>query len=170
MPSKKNIEQLDVIKQALSKAQAVFFVDYQGLTHQQLEELRRALRGANSEIAIQKNTLINLALQEKKIDAQERLKGPKGVLYVYEDVIAAAKVLKDFNKKYEMPKIEFGVYESEIIDESKIIELASLPPREVLLGKLVGIFRSPLSQLVYDLNYPITKLAIALKEIEKKKN
>lgn len=170
MPSKKNIAQLDVIKESLAKAQAVFFVDYQGLTHQQLEELRRALRAANSEIAIQKNTLLNLALQDKKIDAKDLLTGPKGALYVYEDVIAAAKVLKDFNKKYELPKIEFGVYESEVINEAKIMELATLPSREVLLGKLVGIFKSPLSSLVYDLNYPIMKLAFALKEIEKKKN
>lgn len=170
MPSKKNIAQLEEIKNSFAKAQAVFFVDYQGLTHQQLEELRRALRGANAEIAIQKNTLINLALAEKKIDVKDQLTGPKGVLYVYEDVVAAAKVLKDFNKKHELPKIEFGIFESDVIDSSKIMELATLPPREVLLGKLVGIFRSPLSALVYDLNYPITKLAFALKEIEKKKS
>lgn len=170
MPSQKNLQQLDAIRDQLSKAQAVFFVDYQGLTHQQLEELRRALKNANSEIAVQKNTLLNIALQDKKIDVKERLTGPKGALYVYEDVIAAAKVLKDFNKKYELPKIEFGVYESDVIDEAKILELATLPPKEILLGKLLGIFKSPLSSLVYDLNYPITKLALALKEIEKKKN
>lgn len=170
MPSQKNTEQLGVIKDQLDKAAAVFFVDYQGLTHQQLEELRKALRSANSEIAIQKNTLLNIALQDKKIDVKDRLTGPKGALYVYEDVIAAAKVLKDFSKKYELPKIEFGIYESDVIDESKILELATLPPKEVLIAKLLGIFKSPLSSLVYDLNYPITKLALALKEIEKKKN
>ena len=170
MPSQKNTEQLDYIKSQLSKSAAVFFVDYQGITHQALEELRRELRNASAEIKILKNTLTTIALKEDmKLDVGDQLEGPRAALFCYEDPIAAAKVLKAFIKKNELPTIKFGVYQSEIIDEAKVNELASLPGRDELLGKIVGLLKSPISSLIYDLNYPVMKLAFALKEIEKKK-
>ena len=169
MPSSKNIESLEVIKGMLEKAQAVFLVDYSGLTHQQLEELRRELSKVKAEAAILKNTLVNIALQEKKIDASEKLKGPHAVLFAYEDPIGTAKVLVSFNKKYQLPVIKFGIFENNIIDEGKITTLATIPPKEVLLAKLLGLLNSPITSLVYDLNFNTQKLAQLLKAIEEKK-
>lgn len=156
---------------------ALFFVDYQGLTHKQLEEVRALLKEINSEISIVKNTLMNLALREKKIDAQARLTGAHATLFSYEDPIKTAKALYAFFKKYQLlaspsqggPKIKFGIFEGKLIDEKTIIELALLPSHEVLLGKLVWVLKSPMSGLVYGLNYNVSKLVVVLKEIEKKK-
>ena len=91
MPSQRNIQQLDEVKQKVDKATAMFFVDYAGLTHQQLEEARRELRDNESEIAVIKNTLMNLALSEKNIDAKERLQGPQATLFAYGDGIKTVK-------------------------------------------------------------------------------
>ncbi len=169
MPSQKNITQLDEVKQKVTRATAMFFVDYAGLTHQQLEEARRTLSENGSEIAIIKNTLMNLALQDKKIDAKEKLQGPHATLFAYGDGIATAKVLAAFNKKYGLPKINFGLFEGGLIDESMIMQLSKLPSKDILLAKLLGTLNAPISNFVYVLNANIVKLAQLLKAILEKK-
>lgn len=169
MPSIRNSQLLDEAKQKVNKATAMYFVDYTGLTHKQLEEARRELVTNNAEIAVVKNTLMNIALLEKKIDVKEKLMGQKATLFSYEDPIATARVLASFIKKYGLPKISFGILEGDIIDEETITKLSKLPSKEVLIGKLLGLLNSPMSGLVYVLNGNIQKLALILKEIEKKK-
>lgn len=169
MPSKRNVQLLDETKDKVNRASAMFFVDYAGLTHKQLEEARNQLRENDSEIAIVKNTLINISLQEKGIDVKSQLEGPHAALFSYADPIKTAKILTAFIKKHGLPKITFGILEDKIIDESTIGKLATLPSKEVLIGKLLGLLNSPISNMVYVLNGNITKLARVLKEIEKKK-
>lgn len=169
MPSQKNIKVLEEAKQKVEKSAAMYFVDYAGLTHQQLEEARRELKDNDSEIAVIKNTLMNIALQEKKIDAKERLQGPYATLFSYQDPVKTAKILTAFVKKYGLPKIKFGVFEGALIEESTIDQLAKLPAKEVLIAKLLGTLNAPISNFVYGLNANIQKFAMILKEIEKKK-
>jgi large subunit ribosomal protein L10 len=109
MASQKNIESLAEIKEKVEKAQAIFMVDYAGLTHIQLEEFRHELTNAKAEIAVLKNTLVNIALADKKIEASDRLKGPHAVIFAYEDPISAAKALVAFNKKYQLPNLYFDL-------------------------------------------------------------
>lgn len=169
MASQKNIQSLEEIKSKLETAQAVFLVDYTGLTHIQLEEFRHELANAKAEAAILKNTLVNIALQDKKIDAKEQLKGPHAVIFANEDPISAAKTIIAFNKKYQLPIVKFGIFEDSIIDEGKVIQLSTIPPREILIAKLLGLLNSPITNLVYDLNFNTQKLAQLLKAIEEKK-
>jgi large subunit ribosomal protein L10 len=72
-------------------------------------------------------------------------------------------------KKYGLPKIKFGVFEGAIIDEATIDQLSKLPAKEILIAKLLGTLNAPISNFVYGLNANIQKLAMILKEIEKKK-
>jgi large subunit ribosomal protein L10 len=169
MPSQKNIQNLEAAKQKVEKSTAMFFVDYAGLTHRQLEEVRRELKQAESEIAVIKNTLMSLALQTKKIEAKDRLQGPYATLFSYEDPIKTTKVLAAFIKKYGLPKIKFGVFEGSIIEEETINKLSTLPSKEVLIAKLLGTLNAPISNFVYGLNANIQKLVMILSEIEKKK-
>lgn len=169
MPSQKNITSLESAKQKVERATAMYFVDYQGLTHQQLEEARRELRLNNAEMSVVKNTLLKIALKDKKIDVEDKLTGQSATLFSYEDPMKTAKILSLFVKKYGLPKINFGVLDGAIIDDKTIIKLASLPSKEILVGKLLGLLNSPISGFVYALNGNITKLARVLKEIEKKK-
>lgn len=169
MPSQRNISSLEGARQKVENATAMYFVDYQGLTHQQLEEARRELRLNNAEMSVVKNTLLKIALKEKNIDVEEKLTGQSATLFSYEDPIKTAKILSLFIKKYGLPKVNFGVLEGAIIDDKTIVKLASLPSKEILVGKLLGLLNSPISGLVYALNGNITKLAIVLSEIEKKK-
>lgn len=169
MASQKNIHSLEEIKLKLDKAQAIFLVDYAGLTHIQLEEFRIELAKVSAEAAILKNTLVNIALQEKKIDASEKLKGPHAVIFANTDPIGAAKVILAFNKKYQLPIVKFGIFEGAIIEEGMVTTLSTIPPKEILVAKLLGLLNSPITSLVYDLNFNIQKLAQLLSAIEKKK-
>jgi len=170
MPSQKNVQLLQEAKERVDRAAAIFFADYQGVTHKQLEEARREIRKIGGEIAISKNNLINIALNEKNVDAKDRLQGPLAAFFAYGDPVAVASTLHNFFKKnFDASKIKFGVYEGKILEDKDVITLASLPSREVLLGQLVGLLKGPLNGLVYALNYNTSKLVYALKEIEKKK-
>lgn len=169
MPSQRNIVLLEEAREKVGKATAMYFVEYTGLTHKQLEEARMELHANNAEMAVVKNTLMNIALSEKDIDAKEKLTGQKATLFSYEDPIKTAKVLAAFIKKHGSPTINFGIFEGKIIDDATIMQLSKLPSKEILVGKLLGLLNSPISGFVYALNGNITKLAIALKEIEKKK-
>ncbi|RJQ26799.1 50S ribosomal protein L10 [Candidatus Parcubacteria bacterium] len=169
MVSKKNTELLKEVKEKMDKANAVFFVDYQGMPHKMLEEARVAFDEVGSELSIVKNTLMRIALREKKIDVDDLLQGPRAVLFTYEDPLKAVKTLYSFFKKNNLPKVEFGVFEGRVVDKTVIDELSTIPSRDVLLGKIVGLLKSPMTNLVYSLNYNITKLALILKEVERKK-
>lgn len=170
MPSKRNTQLLQEAKDKVNKANAVFFVDYQGITHKQLEEARNSLRDFNAEIAILKNNLTNIALKDKDIDAKEKLQGPLAAFFSYDDPIKTANVIYQFLKKsFDPERIKFGVFEGSLIDSKMVVTLANLPPKEVLLGKLVGLLKSPINNLVYDLNYTVSKFVFALKAIEDKK-
>lgn len=170
MPSTRNTELLQKIKEKLSRAAAVFFVDYHGLVHKQLEEARTLLRNTDSDFSIVKNTLLGIALKEKKLDIEEKLTGPHAAVFSFGEPLAAVRALYSFIKKYNVGKIRFGIFEGKIIDEDTVITLATLPSREALLGKLVGILKSPMTGLVYDLNWNVQKLVMVLKEMEKQKS
>lgn len=170
MPSAKNVEQLELIRDRLNRANAVFFVDYQKLSHQQLEEFRRSLLDLDGEIVIFKNTLFNIALQEKKIDAKDRLNGPHAMVFAYSEPAAVAKALMTFYKQYERPVIKFGIFENAIIEDDKVKAIADLPSREILLSMLASAMKSPMQKLAFDLNYTIVNLTLVLKEVEKKKD
>jgi large subunit ribosomal protein L10 len=166
MPSQRNIQLLEELKEKVDKAQAMFFVDYAGLTHQQLEETRRELTAAESEMGVFKNTLVNIALKDKNV---KKLEGPHATLFSYGDPIKTTKVLAAIIKKYGLPKIRFGIFEGNMIDEAMVTKLSTLPSKDILIAKLVGLLNAPISNLVYSLNANIVKLAMILKEVEKKK-
>ena len=167
MPSQKNIQLLEKLKEKVDRATAMFFVDYAGLTHRQMEEARRELANVDSELGVVKNTLLTLALSENKLAG--KIEGPHATLFSYKDPIATAKFLAGFNKKYGLPKILFGILEGNLIDEKTIIRLSVLPSKEILIAKFLGTLNAPISNFVYVLNANIVKLAVVLKEIEKKK-
>lgn len=170
MPSQKNIQLLREVKDRVNRSQAVFFAEYQKITHKQLEEVRNVLHNTNAELSISKNNLVNIALSEKNIDAREKLQGQLASFFAYEDPIATAKtVFAFFKKNSEIGKIKFGIYEGKVIDSKQLFELSNLPSREILLGKLAGLLESPMRGLVSNLNWTISRFVKTLKAVEEKK-
>jgi large subunit ribosomal protein L10 len=141
------------IREKLEKAQGVIFAKYQGLTVEEDTELRKSLREAGVEYKVYKNTLVTIAAKELGLDGiVSYLEGPLSVAFGYEDPTVPAKVLNDFAKNHKKMELVAGIVQGEIFNEEKVKQLATIPSRDVLIAKLLGSFKAPLSNLAYLLN------------------
>lgn len=138
------------IKEKLEKSQAVILASYQGLTVEEDTMLRKNLREAGVEYRVYKNTLVKLAADELGMSGlDEYLEGPVSIAFGYEDVTAPARILNDFAKEHKKLELKAGVVDGEMFDKEKIVQLASIPSKEVLIAKLLGSIKAPLSNLAY---------------------
>ena len=138
------------IKEKLEKAQTVVLSSYQGLTVEEDTQLRKNLREAGIEYKVYKNTLVTRAAKELGIEGiSEYLNGPVSMAFGYEDVTAPARILNDFAKDHKKLELKAGLVEGEIYDKAKLEQLASIPSKEVLIAKLLGSIKSPLSNFAY---------------------
>lgn len=141
------------IKQKLEKAQAVILAGYRGLTVEEDTELRRKFREAGVEYKVLKNTLTSIAAKEAGIGGIDQyLEGPTSFAFGYDDPTAPARILNDFVKDHKKLELKGGIVQGEIFDENKVKELAAIPPRDVLIAKLLGSFKAPMSNFAYLIN------------------
>lgn len=141
------------IKEKLEKANSVVLSQYQGLTVEEDTVLRKNLREAGVEYKVYKNTLVILAAKELGLEGiVEYLEGPVAIAFGYEDVTVAARVLDDFAKDHKKLELKAGIVEGEIYDTDKIKQLATIPSKEVLIAKLLGSIKSPISSFARVIN------------------
>lgn len=171
MPSVKNTEALQEIKSDLTDVQAVWVVDYRGLTVKQSQELRRSIREAGADMKVYKNTLMELALKEMDLpEMGEVLSGPSAFVFADGDPVASAKALRDFAKTNENLSIKGGIMDGRFVDADAVIKIANLPSREELIAKLLGTLQNPMSQVVRVLNGPMEAFARTVSAIADQKN
>ncbi len=141
------------IKEKMEKAQGIIFAQYQGLTVEEDTMLRKNLREAGVEYKVYKNTLTALAAKELGFgDIESILEGPLSMALGYEDPTAPARILNDFAKDHKKLELKGGIVQGEIFDTEKVKQLATIPPKEVLIAKLLGSFKAPLSNFAYLVN------------------
>jgi large subunit ribosomal protein L10 len=161
------------IGEKLNRAKAFFLADYRGLTHQQLEGLRKILKKTNAEIAIAKNSLISIALEKWNKDESKNyesfLKNPTAALFAYGDGISAIKEIAKFIKSASLPKIKIGFFEGKMATDADFLKLSTMPTREVLLATLGMRMLGPLYGLHYGLSWNLVKLVTALNNVKVKK-
>lgn len=156
MPSEKLLTQkkaqVDELVQKLKAAKSVVLTDYRGLTVEQDTILRKALRDANVEYKVIKNSIINFAAKDSNLEGLGKyLEGPTAIA-ISSDPIAPSKVLAKYAKDYEKLEIKGGMVEGNVIDVNGVKDLASTPSREELLAKFIGSLQSPLYGLAAALN------------------
>ena len=159
---------IDEVAAQISGSEAVFAVDYRGISVPQAAELRTRLRDADASFRIVKNTLTERAADKAGADAlKELLEGPTAMTFVRGDAAAAAKALSDFRRASGGSLLEFkgGWMNGAPLGAPEIEAIAKLPSREVLYGRLVGMVASPLTGLVTSLNGLIGGLARQLQQI-----
>ena len=139
------------IKEKLEKSQAVILSSYQGLTVEEDTQLRKTLREAGIEYRVYKNTLVTLAARELGMDAgiEQYLEGPVSIAFGYDDATAPARVLNDFAKDHNKLELKAGIVEGKLFDTAEVKKLATIPSKEVLIAKLLGSIKAPLSNLAY---------------------
>ena len=133
----KKQEIINEIADKTKNSNSVILFEYQGLTVEDTNNLRRTLKENDSEFKIYKNTLVKRAFDSLKIDLDDELKGPKAIAFS-EDAIAPIKVLYDFAKKNDSLVVKTGLVDGEITDEEKLRQLSTIPSREGLLTMLAG--------------------------------
>lgn len=133
----KKQEVIDEIKEKATNSSSFVLFDYRGLTDAEIKELRRALREADANYKVYKNTLMARAFNDLNIDLKEALEGPSALAYST-DQIAPIKVLSDFAKEHEALVLKVGYVDGEVADQAKLAEYAKIPSREGLLTMLAG--------------------------------
>lgn len=131
------------------ESNAALLTEYRGLTVGEIAELRSALREADADYKVLKNTLARIAVREVGLDElADMLEGPTAIAFCRGDAVAAAKALDDAAKKFPVLVIKGGVLRGKIIDAGQTKALASLEPREVQLAKIAMMMNAPLQQTV----------------------
>ena len=150
------------ISELLNGAASAVVVDYRGLTGAQDTELRKKLREAGIVYKVYKNTMIKRAAEGTAFAALEpNLEGPTAIAVSKEDATAPARVLSEFAKKADKLEIKGGVVEGTYYDAKGMTVIASIPSREVLLGRLLGSMQSPIANFARVLNQIAEKNAEA---------
>ena len=161
---------IDEVAAQISESEAVFAVDYRGISVPQAAELRTRLRDADATFRIVKNTLTERAADKAGAAAlKELLEGPTAMTFVHGDAATAAKALSDFRRASGLLEFKGGWMDGAPLEVAQIDAIARLPSREVLNGRLVGMVASPLTGLVTSLGGLIGGLARQLQQIADQK-
>jgi len=157
---------IEEIAADIEAAEAIFAVDYRGISVPQAAELRGKLREADASFRVVKNRLTKIAAEKAGEDRLgELLQGPTALTFVRGDTAQAAKAISTFNKEHEVLTFKGGFMDSLVLDEEKFKSIARLPGRDVLNGQLAGVVASPLTGLVRGLGSMIQGLALQLGQI-----
>ncbi len=175
MPSEKVLQEkqafVEQLAEKLSNAVAGVVVSYQGITVADDTKLRRQLREAGVDYSVVKNTLLRRANEKAGLSEMDSvLEGTTAVAISPQDHVAAAKILCEYADKSETFKVKAGFVEGKVIDAAAVGELAKMPPKEVLVAKVLGGLNAPISGLVGVLNGTMRGLVCALNAIAEKQS
>ena len=170
MPNKKNIEQVKELTSSFEKAKAIYFTEYHGLNVSDITKLRSMFFKEKIDFKVAKNTLIKIALKNSKInDLDKLLSGSTAVAISYEEPVSPAKVIKDFNKVSDLPRVKGILFEGQFFDGEQYKKFADLPSKEELLAKLAMMLGSPIAKVAATINSPMQSLANLLHSLKQSK-
>lgn len=155
----------------VEKAQGMVFTNYQGLTHHQIEALKKALKPIDAEFVNTKNTLLLRALANKIDTAAEKDKfeQPTATMFIYGDVVAPLKQLTKTIKELTLPSIKFGILYGNVVTDKEVVKISNLPGIDTLRAQLLGQMMSPVQGLHRALNWNIQQLVLTLNAVKEKK-
>lgn len=144
---------VDEISAAIKDAQSVVVVDYRGLTVEQDTQLRKNLREAGVTYKVYKNTFLNFAFKGTEFEGLAPfLEGPTAVAVSTTDATAPARLIAEFAKTADKLEIKAGVVEGKVYDAKGMAAIANIPSREVLLSRLLGSMKSPITNFARVMN------------------
>lgn len=160
---------LQELKEKFEGSKVAVFADYRGLNVAEATKLRRRLREAGCEFKVAKNTLTSLATKQIGLEGLDPyLEGPMAIAFGT-DPVAPAKVLSEFIRETKKMEIKAGVLEGKVIDARGVKELAELPPREVLLARVLGGMQAPLYGFAGVLQGTLRSFVYALEAVRKQR-
>jgi len=159
-------------KEKVSASEAMFVVSYQGLKAEELGQVRRQIKEGGAELQVIKNRLFKMALENdsgQPSDLAEFIEGPAGVVFAKEDGLDILKKLNSMKNEFPAFQIRGGVVEGTVFAAEKVKYLASIPSREVMLGRVLGGMQAPIFNLEYLLNSILSSFVILISNWKDKK-
>ena len=172
----KNLEnkmlKVSQIVERLNNSKSMVMVDFKGITVEEITALRVKFREAGVDYVVLKNSLMQRALKETGIEGlDDLLVGPSAFAFGMKDEVSPAKIITDFidQSKSDKLTIKAGIVENKVVDTNEIIALSKLPPREVLVAKMMGSLNAPITNFVGALSATLRSLVYAVDAIRKQK-
>jgi len=170
MPTPQKAQVIEEVANTFGRAKSVFLTDFTGLTVEEMTELRRSFRQAEVEFRVVKNTLARRAAEKSRYGTLGRyFEGPTALAFGMKDPAAPARILLEYRKKKERPSVKAFVFEGQMLDPSYLEAIAELPPREVIIGRLLAGLNSPMVRLLGVLQGQFSSLVRTLEAIREKK-
>jgi large subunit ribosomal protein L10 len=172
MPTAQKEKVIQSTTERLDGVKGIYLADFSGMTVEKVSELRKKCREEQVQFHVIKNTLLKRALNANGItELDPYLNGPTGIAMSSVDMVAPARILADFAKVHERPRIKAGVVEGRLFDDKEVAQLAALPSREVLLQQVLGTMIAPMTQFLgaieATLRLPATMADVLAKERQK---
>jgi large subunit ribosomal protein L10 len=166
-------EKEQIVLETTERIQGVrglYLADLSGMTVEHVTLLRRKCREQKVQVRVIKNTLLKRAVNAQGITALDpHLAGPTGLVFSPESEVAPAKILTDFAKAHERPRMKAAVVDGRLFDDKAIAVLATLPSREVLLSQLLGTFIAPMTQFLAAIEATIALPAVMADVLERER-
>jgi large subunit ribosomal protein L10 len=171
MPTAEKEAEIQDMAGRLEKAKGMYLADFSGMTVESVSALRAKCRAAGVEYKVIKNTLLKRAANQVGVtQLDDFLEGPTAIAFSTESEVEPARVLVEFAKEGEKPVVKAGLIGDRLYDTAAIKQLASLPPRDVLLAQVLGTITAPLSSFLGAVNALVAspaQLAAALEDKNK---
>ncbi len=149
MPTQEKVNTIDVLKDRFEKSNSYIIADHTGINVADLTVLRRDLKKADAEFRIAKNTLLKIAAKETGHDQiNEYFVGPTSMVFGFGDASVPAKILYEFAKKTDIPKVKAYVLENQLYTIEEFKRIAQLPGREQVLATLLGAVEGPIVKFI----------------------
>ncbi len=166
------VQKVAEITEELKSAKSMVMVDYKGITVEEINALRGKFREAGVEYVVLKNTLVRRAMEEAGIkELDHLLVGPSAFAFGITDEVGPAKVIMDFiqQSKTEKMTIKAGIVSGKVVDTEGVVALSKLPPKEVLIAKMMGSMNAPVTNFVGVLSATLRSLVYAVDAVRKQK-
>jgi large subunit ribosomal protein L10 len=159
------------VTEVARRASGMFFTDFSGLTVEQITELRREFRKSGVQYRVAKNTLIRKALQSMGgyDGVYDRLVGPTGVAFAFDDPVAPAKIIQKFKEKHDRLSLKVCVIEKQVYGGERLADIAKMPTRKEMMASIAGSIQAPLAGVPTVVQAVLRDLVSIVGEIERKK-
>ncbi|HOV29516.1 MAG TPA: 50S ribosomal protein L10 [Candidatus Dojkabacteria bacterium] len=163
------VDLLDKYKHIIQNKKGYLLVNSDKVNASDVAKLKIQLKEANADYAVLKNTVFKIALQETNQPLQtQEVDGPTAIIYFDEDPTSPAKLIKQIQKEKGLLSAKFGVFENEFLSSERVMELADIPSRDVLLSRLAGSMNASLTGFMNTITGNIKGLTLVLKGISEK--
>ena len=170
MPRPEKVQAVEKIREQFDEARATFVTEYRGLTVAEQQQLRRNVRKAQGEYRVVKMSLARRAVEGLTLEGlPELLVGPTALAFANDDPVPVAKVLRDFATDHDKLIIKGGIFGGALLPPEQISRLAEIESREVLLSRIAGGFKAPLSKVAVALGAKLREAASMFTQLLEKK-